>query len=260
LELNGFLLGQHREAIERALGVPFQVDSHPDGWVDRIYLIARDRNAYMAFKFPDRRHNYAYSVQVAGQLGTPMHPFLGLVLGAPRSEVLRRLGPPTTSTPERELHLELLEYSTRNYSVEIDSAGRLSSIQIYGYAGLPERADTAGPEPIDRFRNALAASNIDSVLAVVAPDIEIYRAGSTITFAKAPRTELADSTSPLTRAILTDPASIRAAIRARPTDSAVRVQENGIVGLVYKYDAGAVRELLFVYVPGGYRLWEATFR
>jgi hypothetical protein len=260
IELNGFLLGQHRQSLDRALGVPFQVDTQSDGWTDRVYAIDRAHHAYMAFKFAVQRPAYAVSIQVAGTPGTPMRPFLGLTLGATRADIIARLGPPSSVTPEPDLHLELLEYAGRNYSFEVDSTGVLSSIQILGYDGLLERPTSHEPDPLERFRTALTLGAVDSLMAVLAPDVEFYRGSQVETYQRAPRTELEDHASSIWRNLFADSTGLISAVRARPSDSAVRVQENGIVGLVYKYDAGPVRELFFTWIPGGYRLWEARFR
>jgi hypothetical protein len=260
MELNGFLLGQHRESLDRALGRPFQVDTQSDGWTDRVYAIDRAHHAYMAFKFTAQRPAHAVSAQIAGRPGTAMRPFLGLRLGSTRADIVAQLGPPSSVTPEPDLRLELLEYAGRNYSFEVDSTGVLSSIQIFGYDGLLDVPSRAEPDPLDRFRTALSLASVDSLVAQLAPDAEFYHGSQVETYQRAPRTELEDHGSWIWHDLFADSTGVMAAVRARPSDSAVRVQENGVLGLVYKYDAGPVRELFFAWVPGGYRLWEVRFR
>ena len=260
MELNGFLLGQHRGSLDHALGVPFQVDTQSDGWTDRVYGLDRAYHAYMAFKFTAQRPAYAVSIQVAGRPGTPLRPFLGLTLGSPRAEIVARLGPPTSVTPEPDLHLELLEYAGRNYSFEVDSTGVLSSIQIFGHDGLPERPTSHEQDPLERFRAALVSGAVDSLMKVLAPDAEFYRGSQVVTYERAPRTELEDHASSIWAFLFADSIGLASAVRVKPSDSAVRIEESGMVGLVYKYDAGPVRELFFAWFPGGYRLWEARFR
>ncbi len=260
MELNGFLLGQHRQSLDSALGTPYRVDTQPDGWTDRVYIVDRPHHAYMAFKFTAQRRAYAVSVQIAGRPGAAMRPFLGLRLGSSRADIIARFGPPSNVTPEPDLHLELLEYPGRNYSFEVDSTGALTSIQIFGYEGLPAAPPKDGPDPLERIRIALSLRSADSLMSQIAPDVEFYRGSQVETFRRAPRAELEDSTSWIWRDLFVGSEAITAAVRSRPSDSAVRLQENGVTGLVYKYDAGPVQELFFAWVPGGYRLWEVRFR
>src|SRR5262245_38225869 len=76
--LNGFLLGQHKDAIAASFSEVLRVDTTPDRWVYRTYLLDRPHGAYMSFKFAPDRPDYAISVQLAGASGTTMRPFGGL--------------------------------------------------------------------------------------------------------------------------------------------------------------------------------------
>jgi hypothetical protein len=76
-----------------------------------------------------------------------MHPFLGVVLGSDTARVSARLGPPSTVEPESDPPLLLWSYGNRNYSVEFTPAGRLSSIQLFGYDGFGRLP----PEPLPRL-------------------------------------------------------------------------------------------------------------
>src|SRR5205809_7003960 len=87
-ELNGFLLGQHKDAIAASFAKVLQIDTTSDGWINRSYLLDRPHRAYMSFKFSHGRLDYATSVQVAGDSGTPMVPFVGIVLGSSRQALL----------------------------------------------------------------------------------------------------------------------------------------------------------------------------
>ncbi len=135
-ELNGVLIGQYKDAIAASFAKIIQVDTTTDGWIYRTYALDRSHRAYMSFKFPHDRPDYTASVQIAGDSGTPMIPFLGLVLGDRRESLLIHLGQPKHITHERDLNLDLYDYDDRNYSVEVDSLGRVSSIQILGDDGF----------------------------------------------------------------------------------------------------------------------------
>ncbi len=259
-ELNGFLLGQHLSTIETALGRPWRVDTARDGWTDRIYVIDRERNAYMVFKYDTQRPNYNLSIQLAGAPGTTMRPFLGLRLGARRADVVRILGRPTDEVLEDENRIMLLRYADRNYSVELDSLGQLSSIMVFGYNGLSQSPSPSEPDPLTRLRRAFASGILDSLIVLIAPDVEVFQDSGILTFRRAPRTDFESATSPLARALLGPAPSLRHAVKSGTRfESAVRVADD-LVGLVYTSDTGPIREIVFKWLPGGYRLWEVRFR
>src|SRR2546422_3227557 len=132
-ELNGFLIGQHKDAIAGSFARLMHADTTTDGWIDRVYLVDGLHHAYMAFKFPHDRIDFTISVQIAGDSGTPMLPFLGLRLGDHCEVLVARLGRPSQIDHEADLNLDLYQYAHRNYSVEVDAQGRVSSIQIFAY-------------------------------------------------------------------------------------------------------------------------------
>lgn len=254
-ELNGFLLGQHNDALVHAFGAPFQTIPHEDGWIDRAYGVSREHHAYMAFKFAPDPKDIAVAVQIAGDASTPMRPFLGIHLGSTRKEVEARFGAPSEVSHEDDVNVDLLTWAGRNYSFEVDTAGIVNSIQILGYDGLRDEAMDSEPDPLARFRRVLASGDVDSLLVVVGPDVECYRDTTVTTFTQSPRSDLGTATSPLRRCF----AALAAPIATPASDVAVRVQEPA-VGLVYKWARGPVQELFFKWFPGGYRLWEARLR
>lgn len=255
-ELNGYLLGQGKASIRRALGAPFQTIPHEDGWMDEAYLLSRPYHAYMGFKFEPGDSLHAIAVQVAGDPGTAMRPFLGIHLGSTRQEVEARFGPPSEVSHEDDVDVDLLTWAGRNYSFEVDTAGRVNSIQILGYEGIRERPLDTEPDPLARLKATAATGSTDSLLAILAPDLAFIQDSVVTRFTRAPRVELDDPTSP----VRTRLAKITAALRTPPSESAVRVQMGAGVGLVYKWDHGDVQELFFPWMPGGYRLGEVRFR
>ena len=253
-ELNGFLLGQTVETIERPLGKPFQDQATPDGWRQRVYGLERAKNSYMVFQSDSVDPLHVFAIQMAGEPGARMRRFLGLTLGDSRARVDSLLGRPSHVKRETDVAVDLLSYEGTNYTVEIDSTGVLSSIMIYGFEGFVDTPDTT--DPLGRFTRALRRWDVDSLMRVVAGDIEVFRDTSLISWTYAPRTELSDSTLPISRELR----KVAAAIDGRTPVSAVRLTESGNVGLVYTYAAGPVKELFFVWRPGGHRLYEVILR
>ena len=49
-ELNGFVIGQHRDVLEAAFGNPYDERKTDDGWVYRTDLLRDEPRAYMTFK------------------------------------------------------------------------------------------------------------------------------------------------------------------------------------------------------------------
>src|SRR5438046_5607019 len=94
----------------------------------------------MSFKFSPGRLVYATSVQVAGDSGTPMVPFVGIVLGSSRQALLERFGNPARVEHQNDVNTDLYTYEGSNYSFEIDAHGLVSRIQIFredGFERLP---------------------------------------------------------------------------------------------------------------------------
>jgi hypothetical protein len=262
-ELNGFLIGQHRDAIAASFATLMQADTTRDGWIDRVYLVDRTHHAYMAFKFPHDRTDFTISVQIAGDSGTPMVPFLGLLLGDHRDVLVARLGRPSHIEHEADLNLDLYQYAHRNYSVEVDAQGRVSSIQIFAYDGFPDAPRGAAPS-LDSLAHALQAGG-DIALQYLMPDVEVYRAGKTIGFEHAALTDLLSDTTEISKALFKGPASIAAALRdssfRAAADVNLRVWEHGGVGWVSKFPAPApIEELVWKADAGRWRVWEVRYR
>ena len=255
-ELNGFLLGQYVGSIDTALGTPWRVFPHDDSaGSDRLYIIDRTHHAYMAFTFDSAPKGLVADLQLSGDSGTKAIPFLGLQLGATRAEVEAKFGPPDGERHEDDVNVDLLWWAGRNYTLEIDSTGRVNSIRLEGYEGLRDQVTDADSEPLPRLRAALAPGQIDLLITLLAPDIEFYQDSIVTRYSMAPRTELAAANSPVRSRLQ----KVAGMLGHRPDDSAVRVQE-GAMGTAYKWRHGPVDELFFKWFPGGYRLWEVRFR
>ncbi len=262
-ELNGFLLGQHKDAIAASFGAVLQIDTTSDGWINRTYLLDRPHRAYMSFKFPHDRIDYAVSVQVAGDSGTPMVPFVGIVLGSSRQTLLSRFGKPSRIEHQSDVNTNLYTYDGFNYSFEIDAHGLVSSIQIFGEEGFDTRPPTPAPS-LDSLVVALQAGG-EAALQYLAPDIEIYLGGRSLMFRHGALADIRTDTSDMSRALFHGPhsvASIVAAYRGDTTvDVNIRVWQQGGSGWVWKFPTSApIAEIVFKASAGRWRLWEVKYR
>lgn len=254
-ELNGFLLGESAASLDSALGAPWRVVPHEQGGgSDRVYIIDRPHHAYMAFTF-DSGQTVAGDLQLSGAAGTKASSFLGIKLGTPRSEVEAKFGPPAGERHEDDVNVDLVWWTDRNYTLEIDSAGRVNSIRLEGYEGFRDAPLDSDLQPLPRLRADLASGQVDSLLAILAPDIEFYQGDAVTRYTRPPRTELTTATSPVRQQL-----SKVAGIPSTPPDNTALRVEDGATGMVYKWDHGPVQELFFKWFPGGYRLWEVKFR
>ena len=259
-ELNGFILEQSSSDIAGAFPRLFQADTTDDGWIYHTYVVDRTTGSYMSFKFPSGSA-YAIAIQIAGGPGTPMRPFLGLSLGAPTAEVVAVLGPPSSTRRLSDWPAVSWTYDNRNYSLEVDTLGRLSSIQIFGYDGFSDSLVDTLPD-IGILRGALAHRDVDAVLTMVAPDLELRWNGQPVHYGTSARQALSDSTSTMAQAMfgptlsaLTVLSAPRAMVRATPE---IRGEHTRTV----RYRPPGTAEyptLVFVAYVGSWRLWEADF-
>jgi hypothetical protein len=163
--------------------------------------------------------------------------------------------------------LERWRYGGRNYSFEFDPAGRLSSIQLFGFDGFPGEPLT--PLPIlGQLRAALLDRDVEWLMGLLAPDLEVYANGKAHGFRRAARIELSDSQADVTRLLLGEEHSVRAALQdsrvIEDADVALRVFERPNPGSVYAVwklpTRSRLREIVFEGFAGEWRAWEIRFR
>jgi len=265
-ELNGFLLGQHEEILANQFGEPVQQEEYPDGWSYRAYVIDSTYRAYMVFKFADVRSDYMYSIQIAGDSGTPMEPFIGLRLGDSRARVTEVLGAPTSTEAVPDMDLELLLFEDRNYSVELSPDGQLFSIQIMGYDGFPDSLPLL--QPLTLLGEHLRVRNVDRLVEVMAPDLAIQVADSITQFSRGARLELADSTSAVSRLLYSAPGSLADLLAdssiVAASHLALRLYENPMPGAQYMVwsfaEDSPLQEIVYQGLAGQWRVWEVRWR
>ena len=263
VELNGYLLGQYKKVLEPTFGAPYQETKSKDGWVYRVYVLSKETQSYMAFKFTKDDPEHVFSIQIAGEAGTNMLPFLGLRLGDDKSQVLQVLGKPSKVKRDAELKLELWSYKHRNYSVEVTDEGKMSSIQIFGFEGFEEETPEAKTFPrFGELEQCVLGKDVDCLILVLAPDFEVYKDRKTITFSTAARRELSNPDSPLARLLLGDHDSLRAVfvdekLKGEPE---LRLTMGGPMRHVLKfYNSKIISEVVYNWQAGEWRVWEVRF-
>ena len=261
IELNGFLLGQYKKVLDSTFGAPYEESRTEDGWLYRLYLLSEQSKAYMVVKFASHDEERIFSIQIAGNAKTHMTAFLGLRLGDDKSRAVEVLGRPSEVRPDAELKLELYIYKGRNYSVEIDADGKISSIQIFGYEGfLEERKSMPRIEDLER---CVLRKDTDCLISVLAPDFEAYKDKETYTFSTAARKELSNPHSPLLGLLLGESGSLRAVFteERESGEPELRLYKNGSSGVVFKFpNSKIIREIAYTFFAGKWRVWEIRFR
>jgi hypothetical protein len=255
IELNGFLLGQHVRAVDSALGTPFRVIKR-EGGSHRVYVLDRTTGAYMVFSIDSAGGNVVSGIQVSGPKGTVIRPFLGITLGTPGTQLIERFGLATSADQLEDVPARLLVWAGHNYTVEVDSGGLVNSIRIAGDEGMRNTPDSSETPSLAALKSALRGMNVDSLMWLLAADLEFMRGDSVVTFTRAPRVELEDARSNVRRRLK----DVAARLDAEPDQMNLRMYDTRLMSWVYKWERGPIAEMVFRWCPGGFRLWEVKYR
>lgn len=260
-ELNGFVIGQHRNAIKAAFGKPYEERKTDDGWVYLTYLLGEKPFVYMIFKFPSDDLDHCISVQIAGDRDAPMELFAGVRLGTSADDVSRKFGRPSETQRLTDPPVEVWRYENRNYSFEFDTGKRLFSIQIFGFDGFAE-SPPIEPLPWKDVQTRLRSTDLDGMMAAFAPDAEIYQANEVFGFDNSMRKVLSDPKSRFRRGLALVVTALQHELARGPAEINGRMWwQSGRRGSVYKFPAGApVVEIVLIPHAGEWRVWEVKLR
>jgi hypothetical protein len=256
-ELNGFALGQSREAVKAALGTPFDTRTTEDGWVYLSYRVTPESSAYMSFKFDAEDSTHVFAIQIAGAPTTPMHTFAGIRLGATSEQVRRIFGEPTDIDRLESLPVEVWSYQHRNFSFELEE-GRVASVQIFGYTGFD--ASSGRPPGWEDLRSRLRSTDPDTLVATFGADASIDRGEERYRMDRGIRAALSNPSSPFRRALTL---VVEAVDRPDlgPSEVNIRIFANGEAGAVYKFSSDApVEEIVVAQEAGEWRVWQVRLR
>jgi hypothetical protein len=258
-ELQGFLLGQRRNTIEKVLGKPLQVQEASDGWVDVAFQQNGSKENYLVFSFAKSGNEPAAAIQYTGAPTPGMRPFLGLRLGDSVDKVVSVAGKPSLTKASEEEGTLQYDYEGRNFSFEIDTAKRLSSIRI---SDTGKRRGPAIPN-LELLRAAASNCNIEELLNLLSGDLEVYRGKESLMFE---RSAVDDLSKPgkMREAICGNSRSLKSAFLAGDAlqgDPNLRITEKGPSGPVIKFpESKTLKEIFFKEEAGEWRVYEIQFR
>jgi hypothetical protein len=255
--LNGFLLGEDAKPLSEGFDSLVKEQKYSDGWIERVYTLDTAKDAYMVFGFSDSSDD-CMSIQITGDAGTPMHPFLGLKLGDSRQRVTEILGPPSQVQHLHAPPLEFLLYARRNYSVELDSLGRLYSIRILGYRGFANAPSDSLPN-LENILQLLRSTDPEVILEALAPDVEIVSGDTTYTFSGSALDAISDPSSRLSQLLYSGQSSLaslnQSAIRSATLEP--ESMKNNPQTPMFKFsESSFVKDVVFVIHAGKWRIWE----
>ena len=256
-ELNGFILGEDAKPISGGFDSLLKEQKYSDGWVDRVYSLDTTQTAYMVFGFSDSSDD-CLSIQITGNAGTEMHPFLGLRLGDRREKVYEILGPPSSTRHLPTQYLEFLHYSNRNYSIELDSLGNLWSIRIFGYSGFPEVPSDSLPN-IETVFQSLQSKDPDLILEALAPDAEIFLRDSIFSFEGSALDVIKDPSSRFSQLLYSGQSSVASlshSFISAATLDPESVKNNKLTPMYKFSEPSSVKDIIFVVHAGKWRIWE----
>jgi hypothetical protein len=259
-ELAGFSIGQYRAVVKNELGDPVKTDKYSDGFEYEIYLIDPDTSLYMIFEYSPVDLEIVWSIQLTGKA---YHTdFKDLHLGADESLVRKALGVPSKRVDIHE-YGQKWQYDGRNYSVEISTKGKLSSIKITDDSDqfFPKATVSAIPS-YEQVAAALNSNDRSTVKAVLCPDVEVYRGDSTYYFRNRMSQEMMHDQSGVFGLI----SQLSGELKNIDTNNSKEYEENVRLKLgadpmhVIKIKHGeVVKEIVFKYRFGQYLIWEIRF-
>jgi hypothetical protein len=255
--LNGFQIGQYREVVKNELGQPIKKDKYDDGFEYEIYLVSPDTSLYMIFEYSPINLEVIWSIQLTGK--TFNTDFKSLKLGLDKTIVLKVLGAPSRKIDAGE-YGEKWEYDGTNYSIEISTANKLSSIKITdeSYKMFP-KVDVTKLPTFDYVTKILRSKNNLKINELLSPDVEIYTTDSTYFFRNRMNEEITKDKSGIFKLIK----NLTRTLETVNTKDINEYEENVRLNLghdpmhVIKIKKGQlIKEIVFKYRFGKYLIWE----
>ena len=256
VDLNGFRLWQFREAAKTYFGKPYTTQKRGE-YAFEAYGVTD--NSYMVIEHWEKYQHNMYSLQITGY-PTTMLPFNGLVLGDPAAKVREALGKPGRTEKIEKPPVTINYYDKTNYSTEIDADGRLYSIKLHVTGEFMNDAEHDFAQ-WDAFKKAVIAKDMQTILELVRPDVEIFKGGAVLSIKKRYSDFLAKPDSDFVKAIIGDRNSVREELGKTEPEVEMRLAENVGIGQVFKFYEGKIlKEIVFFPYNGKYRIYEIAFR
>jgi hypothetical protein len=259
-ELMGFLLRQDRRTVEATLGQPFTQQSTTGGEVAYAYRLPSGGDSYFVAFYTTKGH--LREMELTGTDSTVSTGFFGLHLDDPAEKVAAALGKPTEVRHEDDVDVDLWDYESANYSVEISSDHKLYSIQIVDESEELPKA-LAGAREVREFALALRDHDLEKVLSMASGEIECSDKVHNWLQTGTARTILGNRSSDLSICLArASKAILELGPEMKGTSDEIRVwTEKGGSGFVTKFPAASpLKEVVFTNESGGWRVYEVTFR
>jgi hypothetical protein len=255
-DLNGFRLWQYKDTAQTFFGKPFQTQKN-DEYSAEAYQVTD--SSYMVIEHWEKYPDNIYSIQIT-RYPTRMLPFKGLVLGDPARKVQDALGKPSRTKKLEKPPVTINYYDKANYSTEIDADGRLYSIKIHVTGEFMNDAD----DKFDQwaaFKKAILAKDMNAVLELVRPDVEIFKDEGVLSIKKRYEDFRSKPDDSFAKALIGERNSVREELGKTEPEEEMRLAENVGVGRVYKFKKGKIlKEIVFFPYNGKYRVYEIAFQ
>ncbi len=259
LEYAGIFIGQHADVLKSEFGKPAGESKGNRNSKYVFFSLEGDADGYVAFQFMPQKPDIIFSIQITGSETAKMSPFLGLKLGASKKEVVEKIGTP--SEKNKAGKKELWQWKDRNYTMLMDSNGRLSSIKISGHHGFPNQPEEFNG--LKRFYLALKSRNTDKIIRHIMPNIEIYTKGNLSTPERPLRKEVNNKNSKLMRSLVYSKQSVLSELDKLGINhpAAMRMTLDEGIGFVYRIQGSQyIDELVFSFIGGEWRLWKVYIK
>lgn len=256
VELNGFQLWQLKSAVQIELGKPFKTIK-----TDRSTMEAHQigPEVYMVFDYMDEWPNNIAMIQVTGSTDN-MLPFKGIKLGDDAKIIKKNLGPTSRVKQIQQPKVQQWSYKKANYSVEIDAAGKLYSIQIHVPSGFLNEV-SKNDRHWEDFKQSVLDHNVPGMVNSLRPDVEVYKGGTILSIEKSMAKFRNKPDPAFLSAFFGKKDSILAELKQSKPEHEMRIHEKLGMGLVYKFYKGKIlREIVFFPYNGRYRIYEVAFR
>lgn len=193
-ELNGFKLKQFRDVPTTEFKKPLQKEIYDDGFEYELFLLKPDSTAYMIFEYADWDKNIIWSIQLYGDDEHLNPNFKNLKMGMSKENLIKEIGQPSNVKNVGE-YGEMLEYDNANYSFEINTKNRLSSIKINDL--YSEYYPKPKVEEIPSFESVLKTLKSDNqkISEILSPSLEVYKNDETIYFKNSWQNEIENDVS-----------------------------------------------------------------
>ncbi|MDR3762739.1 MAG: hypothetical protein P4M01_01450 [Acidobacteriota bacterium] len=263
-ELYGFLLRQPRTAVEAALGKETSRESLGKGSAAYYYDLPGMADSALAAIYD--KENRLIEIELSGDDFHGVTGFFGLKLGDTREKVTSVLGRPSSVQREESggEEFERWEYNDRNYNLEFSADHQLDSIRIWDDDSEAE-PPYPGAKTALAFAEAVRAHDAGKLVEMASGELECLRAGATLSDLGAvpARAAFSNPGSDLNACLLRAADAIELlAPEMKGVEAQMRVwQETGETGAVVKFpEPSLLKELVFAYECGAWRVYEVVFR